>query len=567
MKTNEALRLAEYLKQNPDAFSLGAESLASQANVSLATVQRALGEIRQPARETGQVRVNRPRLRWPRFIEDTWIAATNSPAMFVLWSSLGAIILGWLLNRDGTRPVVNLALVAVVALLHGLCYYRHGSWKVVLKGAAGFYGILVLLSIITAMEAVPDMPVDNLAVYRFGQFIIIAIAFAFGLAVYVMAGLAFAVLGGYVKVRHQDRRLDNLDRQQLIERLFEVQERLASISDQGDEAVRPSYRIPLVAAIAEAPFVWAILLGAGLNTANVFIQAASGHAPNNFVNATPAEFVAIFAVFACTLVSQTFIAFVTPRVLQSILVSLCYTLAGVPAMLLPVGGWGIEWYLSNWQQNVLWAFSFAFILGVIGGFGGVVEQRHSYNTKLHENDVATLLNALFEIQKRLQPDAQEITVMVVDAAQSSAMKAAADPFVAEWSFREYQRFLDRIATRHRGNVFSTAGDGATLTFEVPQDAIDAGLEIQDEIEIFNREVNKLSREFRLRIGIHCGKVTGDIEQVQYTEVIDIAAHLESVCPEGELVVSESLLRHLPDLAARPIETPVDDLKVYVVQRS
>jgi len=368
-------------------------------------------------------------------------------------------------------------------------------------------------------------------------------------------------------VRHQDRRLDNLDRQQLIERLFEVQERLASISDQGDEAVRPSYRIPLVAAIAEAPFVWAILLGAGLNTANVFIQAASGHAPNNFVNATPAEFVAIFAVFACTLVSQTFIAFVTPRVLQSILVSLCYTLAGVPAMLLPVGGWGIEWYLSNWQQNVLWAFSFAFILGVIGGFGGVVEQRHSYNTKLHENDVATLLNALFEIQKRLQPDAQEITVMVVDAAQSSAMKAAADPFVAEWSFREYQRFLDRIATRHRGNVFSTAGDGATLTFEVPQDAIDAGLEIQDEIEIFNREVNKLSREFRLRIGIHCGKVTGDIEQVQYTEVIDIAAHLESVCPEGELVVSESLLRHLPDLAARPIETPVDDLKVYVVQRS
>lgn len=567
MKTNEALRLATYLRENPDAFSLDPELLATRASVSVATVHRALSSTRQPSRESGPNRTDRPRLRCPLFLRNAWIAATNSPAMFVLWTSLGAIVLGWLINREGARPIANLALVAVVAALHGLCYYRHGSWKVVLKGSAGFYGILVLLSIITAMEAVPDMPVDNLAVFRIGQFITIAIAFAFGLAVYVMAGLAFAVLGGYVKVRHQDRRLENLDRQQLIERLFEVQERLASISDQGEEAVRPSYRIPLVAAVAEAPFVWALLLGAGLNTANVFIQAASGHAPNNFVEASPAEFVAIFAVFACTLVSQTFIAFVTPRVMQSILVSLCYTLAGVPAMLLPVGGWGFEWYMSNWQQNILWAFSFAFILGVIGGFGGLVEQRHSYNAKLHDNDVDTLLSALFEIQKRLQPDAQEITVMVVDAAQSSLMKAAADPFVAEWSFREYQRFLDQIATRHRGSVFSTAGDGATLTFEVPQDALDAGLEIQEQIQWFNQEVNKLNRDFRLRIGIHCGKVTGDIEQVQYTEVIDIAAHLESECPVGECVISESLLRHLPDLEVQPLDCPVDDLRAYIVKRT
>jgi len=144
------------------------------------------------------------------------------------------------------------------------------------------------------------------------------------------------------------------------------------------------------------------------------------------------------------------------------------------------------------------------------------------------------------------------------------MKVNEDPLLVEWSFREYLQLVERVTAYSGGTILSTAGDGAILTFNSCTDALRAGKAIHAELSRFNVRSNRLSKPFQVRVGIHTGKVSAELNEVQFNEVIDVAAHVEAAAPAGGIAVTKDVAEKLPDERMAEVMERVDGQQVYFV---
>ncbi len=184
----------------------------------------------------------------------------------------------------------------------------------------------------------------------------------------------------------------------------------------------------------------------------------------------------------------------------------------------------------------------------VGALSGVTLQKtvHKYRDRLGLKDPVKerqeLLRQLVTLQDRLRSNEQHMTFLSLDIVGSTKMKTHSDPLSVEFTFTEYHQFVERITRKWGGSVHSTAGDGITCAFENPQQGFAAARHIQSGIIELNTFRNKIGIPIVLRAGVHTGTVVtpqaGDIKSVNFAHVIDIAAHLQKVCPPGGIAVSE-----------------------------
>ncbi len=164
-----------------------------------------------------------------------------------------------------------------------------------------------------------------------------------------------------------------------------------------------------------------------------------------------------------------------------------------------------------------------------------------------------LLRQLVSLQDRLRSNEQHMTFLSLDIVGSTKMKAHTDPLSVEFTFTEYHQFVERIVRKWGGSIHSTAGDGITCAFENPQQGFSAARNIQTGIIELNTFRNKIGIPIVLRAGVHTGTVVtpqaGDIKSVNFAHVIDIAAHLQKVCPPGGIAVSDLAASMVPGGAA------------------
>ena len=88
----------------------------------------------------------------------------------------------------------------------------------------------------------------------------------------------------------------------------------------------------------------------------------------------------------------------------------------------------------------------------------------------------------------------------------------------------------------------------TVAFDDPKHAFACGRALMAGLFEFNAFRNKLVKPIELRGGLHTGSVLApgmDIKSVNFAHVIDIAAHMQKVCPIGCLAVSESTATYIP----------------------
>ena len=192
--------------------------------------------------------------------------------------------------------------------------------------------------------------------------------------------------------------------------------------------------------------------------------------------------------------------------------------------------------------------SFLLIPYLLGGsIGGLILQKSAsrFHKRLGIKDPAQerqeLLRQLVQLQDKLRSGEQSMTFLCVDIVGSTKMKALADPLSVEFTFTEYHTFVETAAKRYGGKVHSTAGDGVTCAFEHPQQAFGAARNLQTGIVELNTFRNKIGVPIVLRAGLHTGSVNAptpeDIKSLNFAHVIDIAAHLQKVCPPGGIAVS------------------------------
>jgi adenylate cyclase len=123
-------------------------------------------------------------------------------------------------------------------------------------------------------------------------------------------------------------------------------------------------------------------------------------------------------------------------------------------------------------------------------------------------------------------------------------------------------WFDRLTTlipTFGGTIDKFIGDAVMALFGAPiahendpKRAIDAALAMQAELDEYNREVSKrIGQPMKIRIGINTGRVYagmlgGDSHQ-SYTvmgDAVNVASRLESSCPIGSILISESTLEHV-----------------------
>ena len=181
-----------------------------------------------------------------------------------------------------------------------------------------------------------------------------------------------------------------------------------------------------------------------------------------------------------------------------------------------------------------------------------------------------LLRQLHDLQSKLRTGEQNVTFLSLDVVGSTKMKEQADPLSVEFTFNEYHKFVDSVVRKYGGRVHSTAGDGMTCAFENPQPAFSAARNIQAGIIELNTFRNRIGTPLVLRAGIHMGTVVvppgQDITKINFAHVIDVAAHIQKVCPPGGIAVSDGAAAYLPPGSAigdQVVET--QDVKARVWQ--
>lgn len=118
------------------------------------------------------------------------------------------------------------------------------------------------------------------------------------------------------------------------------------------------------------------------------------------------------------------------------------------------------------------------------------------------------------------------------------------------SFERWRAWMGDLITEFGGMVLNSNGDELMCFFESTPMCVDAGSAILDRLDAFNAEQNVLPTPFRLRIGIHTGSSLVDRKRgVAYSEVLDVAGHLQKDADENGLLISQSTFEALGDASS------------------
>lgn len=565
--SGDVQRLAIYFREHPAALSESPESIANATGASIDTVRSLLNE--RPRDPRGAFRPNTDA------IQDSIRAVVNGfdrllkyPLLFVGVTFVIAALALWLTPGSASRSpsgegfqftlnqAIQVGVVGMTFLLHMACYFRVGMVRYALMGAgllsASFY-IVFSINLVNQPRMQEVGLGTLLALLALGSLVLGVM--------YAGLGIGASLLGAYRRLRREEAARHRRTRQELLHRLFEVEESLAAVSSQTAEQPR---LIDLFRGVANR--VWWYALGTGfawgmlmviLTTLFPDLNPNQSGSNNSFV----APFV-MLGITGATMATQILLSYLTGRPLRAILVSLVFVVGSTIANSLPIGQYGLRWLIENSAATATSAVLFG-ITGLFAGLGAMVEERAYVARRRGANAPEVLLSEMIELRRMLNRGEQHRCVMVVDAARSSVMKSKSDPLVAEWSFRAYQEFLARQVEMHRGRIHSTAGDGAVAAFDSADDAFECARSIQTNIVEFNRDVNRLKDPFRLRIGLHCGVVSGELDEVQFAAVIDIAAHIEAASQIGGIAVTASIAERLPDHRFAELNETIDEQRVLL----
>ena len=538
------------------------EQCAQEFGYSPAFIQQIVDALLAPQYQVKQSEVFwKLLLRWIgqvwEFVKNTWIKVSDQPLLFVIGTTLFAVLgdFGYseLAPKLGLpNSGVNLGeILARIFVIQFLCFFRHGKLRYPL------WSTLVVMS--------------TVALSSFRAFLgfsrpIIAVtieSLAVG-SVYAFLGSIAALLGGYIQVQRRAHSVHTVSRQEALDRLFVINERLKKM---GQDLERPRNPLSWLDRAQSDPrwMLMAFFAGLALGALRVLLLGGYAHL---FIR--PGETDALYnalRVFSTVFSGLGFlgIGFLSGGIGKGVASQFLAYAGFWVASFIHLGPFGATEALRNLQwDRILAVVPFLILSGLLSGIGAQVEDAAKREKMLDSNDPAALIAEMVTLRRRFNAESSAKCVLSVDVARSTAMKAQEDPLVVEWSFREFQKFIQECSERAGGQVLSTAGDGAVLTFSECKAAILAAKDIQTRLSWFNMRVNRLESPFRVRIGIHADQVQGEIEDVQFTRVIDLAAHVQEVAPVGGILVTSPVARFIPDEAFTELKDLVEGQHVLLV---
>jgi len=146
----------------------------------------------------------------------------------------------------------------------------------------------------------------------------------------------------------------------------------------------------------------------------------------------------------------------------------------------------------------------------------------------------------------LEGDERLMAVLRLDIAGNTILVKENPKHLIDKAYGDLRTIISEAVTSRLGRLWIWEGDGALGVFMLANYssmAIFAGIEILNEMFIYNKMKNPLKSEIKLRIAIHSGDLTytNDNSKCLKAETIRKATTLESkIAAPNSLVISESL---------------------------
>jgi class 3 adenylate cyclase len=557
-----ATALIAHLRQHPDDAKRNPSELAEQFGLSSSFVRSVLASAGPPTkREKEHFHIVLDLSSARRVVKEglaRFDHASAEPMVFVAWTTLAcvtfvamlslmstgistAIVTGEQIHTAGSALAI--AAMVVTFLLHMTCYFRRGMLRYSLQGGLFVWVVMAMVFLVTFYQK------HN--VTFFYQLFIIGVTMVIG-SIYAALGALTTILGGWARMTIEERHDEQMSRQELLERYFELQGRLEnSGTTAGDEPYWSHWK--LVRAFRRRPILLSVVVGVLASFPTAVLSALAAYQTTGIE--TPASF--LFGLLRGTFVLimfpvYIFIGFFSRGLREAFLNTVIGRLSALTTVVLPIAlrlDPHFEWYLAYTLMLIP--------LALIAQVGAKMQSNLMRTESLRQNDQTAIVAEMLRIQWRLSDHRAVVCVLSVDAAKSSEMKAHADPLAMEYSFREYQDWIETTCEQFGGQVHSTAGDGAVVAFRDCASAFQAARRMQTDLVRFNREANRLPTPFRLRIGLHVGQVAGELNEVVFTEVIDIAAHVQASAPVSGIAVTDDVATELEQHEFIPLAKTVD----------
>lgn len=571
---------AAHIRAHPSSLARPAGELAREFNLPEPFVSSFLAAMRAPIQQDSFLEVGARAIRESfravgRAIGTTFRELTSKPwlchlgsilLIFGVIGMLTAFRSAWGLGTNflytGAAGALLGAVTVLGVVMQAVAYYRHAQIRYALVITLVVFACWNLLMFAVVNEAgrssleeqnIPATPVLVLAAGLLALF-------------YFLFAVMTTLVGSYAQYRQAFRQEVEVTRQELLDRLFHVEGRLAGADrSRGLRKMRWVDRLRT----ARTFYLNVALAGVALGMFEVAVMGTltkfTGRPMELPQMSLPLLFFTL-TIFAAKIILGLIYGFVAGRPGRSMsaLAALMFGIWG--AYWFPLGNYGPKFAMGMLNPATLIQDTvLVVVFGSLIGYAAQVEDRNYRQNRLVEDDIPTLLAEQVQLQWRLGLGQQATTVMVVDVAKSTVMKANSDPLRIEWSFREFQAMVDEISRSHGGHVLSTAGDGAVVGFERPDLAVLAARELQTALPRFNMTKNRLDTPFRVRIGIHAGHTEANLADAPFNEVIDIAAHIEGVAPVGGIAISQAVADKLDDdIQLAEMARPVDGQSVSVV---
>lgn len=565
--------LANYLREKRDVSSLDVSILAREFDLDPGFVADVITALEQP-----DSRQKAPAYEFFTTAKEFWDefkqklttklkSLTSNASQFVFVTmgvTLGLVYLLRFLGPAGMTNIGRLSLgtftaffALVTGIVHLVCYYRQSAIRFPIRAGGFLFLGMVPLAFLNAADTAAALKVGT--VMGMASNTILVLIFSLG---YAAVGVGSAWLGSYAQLQREVVRERKMSRQDLLTRLFQVQDRLSNLQASGKRLRRERNVKEEARAMALFPLTIAPLAGFIFGILEVAAVAIAWKATGEM--STTVMLLNLIAYIAFP-VGVGILGYLSGALRRSFISAILSLLARVLVWTIPVAPYGPAQALDNMGSPAFYVLCGVLLLiALVSGAGGRIDERISQRHRIRTDDPASLVADLIRLQRELAPKSRTTCVMVVDVAKSTRIKSEANPLEVEYSFREYQRLIKKICADHQGEIISTAGDGAVATFSNAQDCMEAAKQLHSQISKFNQEVNRLTRPFRLRIGIHCGETQADLNMAPFNELIDIAAHVESAAPVGGIAVTERFRSLLPDEMMAEVKQEVDGHRIAIV---
>lgn len=138
---------------------------------------------------------------------------------------------------------------------------------------------------------------------------------------------------------------------------------------------------------------------------------------------------------------------------------------------------------------------------------------------------------------------RDITLLFTDLKGSTAMYDRIGDLKAFALVQQHFHRLGRVVRSHDGAIVKTIGDAIMASFQSPEGAVKAALEMLAEIEAFNQEHG--DREIILKIGVHKGAsiaVTLNDRLDFFGQTVNIASRVQGLADAEEIYITDDVMR-------------------------